>query len=81
MFNRGNRLALRYALSRTHLLEKHVNALYAFMKLRFPEESDFFDDLLRDWQADVGRMHDAFLQGNENYFDDYERRSPKASIA
>ena len=56
MFNRGNRLALRYALSRTHLLEKHVNALYAFMKLRYPEESDFFDDLLGDWQADVGRM-------------------------
>ncbi len=33
--NRENRMALRYALSRTHLLEKHVNALYAFMKLRF----------------------------------------------
>ena len=53
-----------------------MNALYSYMKLRFSEEPDFFDELLGDWQADVGPMHDAFLQGNENYFDDYESRSP-----
>ena len=74
MFNRGTRIALRYAIYRTHLIEKHVNALYSFLKIRFPDETEFLDDLLGDWQAEVNSMHDAFLKGDKNYFDEYEDR-------
>ena len=55
MFNRGTRIALRYAIYRTHLLEKHVNALYSFLKIRLPGETEFLDDLLGDTLSDAYR--------------------------
>lgn len=74
MFGRKQALALRYAISRTHLLEQHVNKLYSVLKMRFPDDTEFFDDLLGYWQRAVGEMHAAFLRGDVRYFDDYEER-------
>ena len=76
MFNRGTRIALRYAIYRTHLLEKHVNALYSIMKSKLPEEAEYLEDLLGDWQEEVSKMHAAFLGGDDGYFNDYEVSFP-----
>lgn len=76
MFGRKHSLALRYALSRTHLLEQHVNTLYGVLKIRFPDDVEFLDDLLGSWQRSVEDMHAAFRRGDTGYFDDYEDRQP-----
>jgi hypothetical protein len=76
MFGKGNQLALRYGLYRTHLLERHVNALYSVLIKRLPEEADCLDALLGEWQREVGKMHKAFLEGDAKYFDQYERQFP-----
>lgn len=67
-------VAVRYAIYRTHLAEKHINTLYAYLKQRFPEDVDFLDSQLGDWQQDVGQLHDAFLRGDSKYLDTYEQR-------
>ena len=43
MFGSDTRLAVRYAIYRTHLSEHHVNMLYGFLKQRFPEDTEFLD--------------------------------------
>lgn len=76
MFNQGNRLALRYALYRTHLLERHVNALFGVLNERLPDGTGSLDPLLGEWQDEIRKMHKAFLDGDTEYFDHYERQFP-----
>lgn len=74
MFRNDLRLALRYAIYRTHLAEQHTNALYSFLKQRFPEDAEFLESQLDDWQQEVGQLHDAFLRRDTKYLDIYEQR-------
>ena len=74
MFGGDTRLAVRYAIYRTHLAEQHINVLYAFLKQRFPDDVDFLDSQLEGWQREVDQLHDAFLQGDKDYLDKYEQR-------
>jgi hypothetical protein len=74
MVGSDTKLALRYAIYRTHLAEQHINVLYGYLKQRFPADTDFLDSQLDDWQREVGQLHDAFLQGNGTYPDKYEQR-------
>ena len=74
MFGGDTRMAVRYAIYRTHLAEKHINVLYGFLKQRFPDDADFLNNQLADWQREVGQLHDAFLQGDNAYLDEYEER-------
>jgi hypothetical protein len=74
MFGQKNTNAMRYAIYRTHLAEKHTNSLYAYLVEKFPEDSDFLEGRLHDWKNEVGELHDAFLRGDTKYMDEYERR-------
>ena len=74
MYGGDTKLALRYAIYRTHLAEQHINVLYSFLKQRFPADTDLLDRQLEDWQREVGQLHDAFLQGDNEYLDKYEQR-------
>jgi hypothetical protein len=74
MFGGDTKLAVRYAIYRTHLAEKHINVLYGFLKQRFPDDTDFLDSQLESWQREVSGLHEAFLQGDEAYLDKYEQR-------
>jgi len=76
MFGKKNQLALRYAIYRTHLLERHVNALYGVLKESLPDNTEYLDSLVDDWQSEIGEMHKAFLDGDDVYFDQYERKFP-----
>lgn len=74
MFGGDTRLAVRYAIYRTHLAEQHVNTLYSFLKQRFPEDAEFLNGQLDDWQQEVDQLHDAFLRGDAKHLDKYEQR-------
>ncbi len=74
MFGSDTRLAVRYAIYRTHLSEHHVNMLYGFLKQRFPEDTEFLDGQLYDWRQEVDQLHEAFLRGDAKYLDEYEQR-------
>ncbi len=74
MFGSDTRLAVRYTLYRTHWAEHHVKMLYGFLKQRFPEDTEFLDGQLDDWQQEVDQLHEAFLRGDAKYLDEYEQR-------
>ena len=74
MFGDDTRLTVRYAIYRTYLAEQHINKLYSFLKQRFPEDSEFLDGQLDNWQQEVAQLHEAFLRGDAKYFDRYEQR-------
>lgn len=74
MFARKDSLAVRYAIYRTHLAEKHINTLYALLIERFPEDAEPLKNQLQDWQDEVGELHDAFLRDDSEYLDRYERQ-------
>ena len=74
MFGDDTRLAVRYAIYRIYLAEQHINKLYSLLKQRFPEDTEFFDGQLDDWQQEVAQLHEAFLRGDAKYFDKYEQR-------
>ena len=46
MFSKKDTNAMRYAIYRTHLTEKHVNTLYAYMIEKFPEGYGYKDILI-----------------------------------
>ena len=74
MFGQSSTVTTRYAIYRTHLTEKHVNTLYAYLIKKFPEDAEFLESHLNDWQEEVGALHDAFLTGDTKYLDGYEKR-------
>lgn len=74
MFGQNNTNAIRYAIYRTHLAEKHAKALYAYLIEKFPEDREFLESHLSDWQEEVSALHNAFLSGDTHYLDNYEKR-------
>lgn len=71
--NKNVRIGMLYALSRVHLIERHVDILANTIKMKFPEEAEQIDDLRSEWLKECEMMHDAFLRGDFSYFEQYEK--------